>query len=73
MDLETADLLFGLARAQLGTVQSGDAGLIGLAKSSGAHIIIVNTDRSEVSPVADIELLGKAGEIVPRILGRLEA
>ena len=44
------------------------AGLIGLAKSSGARIIIVNTDRSEVSPVADIELLGKAGEIVPQIL-----
>ena len=27
MDLETADLLFGLALAQLGTVQSGDAGV----------------------------------------------
>lgn len=41
------------------------AGLIGLAKSGGARIIIVNTEPSEASHLADVELIGKAGEIVP--------
>ena len=44
------------------------AGLIGLAKSHGSRIIIVNTQPSEASGLADLELLGPAGEIVPRIL-----
>lgn len=41
------------------------AGLIGLAKSGGARIIIVNTQPSGASHLADVELIGKAGEIVP--------
>ena len=41
------------------------AGLIGLAKSGGARIIIVNTEPSGASHLADVELIGKAGEIVP--------
>ncbi|MCZ6851165.1 MAG: NAD-dependent deacylase, partial [Planctomycetota bacterium] len=45
------------------------AGLIGLARSAGAGIIIVNTEPTEASDLADIELLGKAGEIVPKLLG----
>ena len=45
------------------------AGLIGLAKSAGARIVIVNTQPSEASALADFELLGKAGEIVPKLLG----
>jgi NAD-dependent deacetylase len=44
------------------------AGLIGLAKSAGASIIIVNTDPSEASYLADLELLGPAGEILPTLL-----
>ncbi len=44
------------------------AGLIGIAKSAGAGIIVVNTQPSEASPLADIELLGPAGEIVPKLL-----
>ncbi len=44
------------------------AGLIGLAKAAGARIIVVNTEASEASALADVELLGKAGEIVPALL-----
>jgi NAD-dependent deacetylase len=44
------------------------AGLIGLAGSIGARIIIVNKDPSGASDLADVELLGRAGEIVPRLL-----
>ncbi len=44
------------------------AGLIGVAKAAGADIIVVNTQPSEASPLADVELLGPAGEIVPQLL-----
>ncbi|MHC4948201.1 MAG: SIR2 family NAD-dependent protein deacylase [Planctomycetota bacterium] len=44
------------------------AGLIGLAKSAGAKVVIVNTESSDASDLADVELLGPAGEIVPRVL-----
>lgn len=46
------------------------AGLIGVAKAAGARIIVVNTQPSEASPLADVELLGPAGEIVPQLLAR---
>lgn len=44
------------------------AGLIDLAASAGAKVIIVNTQPSAASGLADVELIGPAGEIVPRIL-----
>ena len=44
------------------------AGLIGVAKAAGARIIVVNTQPSEASALADVELLGPAGEIVPQLL-----
>jgi NAD-dependent deacetylase len=43
-------------------------GLIDLAKRGGAKIIIVNTQPSEASRLADVELIGKAGEILPDLL-----
>lgn len=43
------------------------AGLIGLAKSNEAGIIIINTQSSGASHLADVELIGKAGEIVPKL------
>ncbi len=43
------------------------AGLIGLAKSGGARIIIINTRSSGASHLADVELIGMAGEIVPKL------
>ena len=46
------------------------AGLIGVAKAGGARIIVVNTQASDAGPLADIQLLGPAGEIVPQLLAR---
>lgn len=47
------------------------AGLIGTARGAGAKIIVVNTQRSEASAVADVELIGKAGEVVPGLVSDL--
>lgn len=44
------------------------AGLIGLAKTAGAKIVVVNPDASAASHLADIEISGKAGEVLPQIL-----
>lgn len=44
------------------------ASLIGVARSAGAFIIVINTNASGASGLADIELIGPAGEIVPRLL-----
>lgn len=44
------------------------AGLIALAKAAGAKIIIVNTQTSDASHLADYELLGKASEVVPQLI-----
>lgn len=44
------------------------AGLIGLAKASGAGVIVINTQPSEASELADIELLGNASALVPEVL-----
>ncbi len=46
------------------------AGLIGLAKSAGARIIVVNPQRTEAGHIADAEILGPAGEVVPELLGQ---
>ena len=44
------------------------AGLISLARYRGAKVIVINTQPSGASGLADIELIGKAGEILPSIL-----
>ena len=44
------------------------AGLVIVAKPAGARIVIVNTESSGASELADVELLGPAGEIVPRLI-----
>jgi NAD-dependent deacetylase len=44
------------------------AGLIGLAESCGAKIVIVNKEPSGASGLADVELLGPAGDLVPQVL-----
>lgn len=48
------------------------AGLIQIAKHAGAAIIIVNTQPSDASHMADYELIGKSGEILPRLLEGLQ-
>lgn len=44
------------------------AGLIGVARGNGASIIVVNTHKSEASGMADVELVGCSGEILPELL-----
>ena len=44
------------------------AGLIDTARNAGARIIHVNTQPSEATTGADIELLGPAGDLVPKLL-----
>ena len=44
------------------------AGLIGVARETGSRIIVVNTQPSEASRLADIELFGPAGDVLPQIL-----
>lgn len=44
------------------------AGLISMARSAGAKIIVVNTHPSGASALADVELLGPAAEVLPQLL-----
>ena len=44
------------------------AGLIQLAKSMGAKVIVVNKDHNEASSMADIEIMGSAAELLPQLL-----
>jgi NAD-dependent deacetylase len=44
------------------------AGLIGVARSAGAKVIVVNTQPSGASGMADVELIGPAGELLPKVL-----
>ena len=46
------------------------AGLIGLAKGHGAGIIVVNPNPSQASVLADCEVQGLAGEVLPTLLER---
>ncbi len=44
------------------------AGLITLARDGGARIVIVNTEPSAASFLADVEVIGPAGEVLPELL-----
>jgi len=44
------------------------AGLISIARQSGATIVIINTEPSEASHLAQVEIIAPAGEVVPHIL-----
>jgi len=43
-----------------------------IAKQSGAKVIEVNTTTSETTPIADVFLEGKAGEILPILVGEIK-
>jgi NAD-dependent deacetylase len=45
------------------------AGLIGIARSSGVRVVEINLDETPASRYVDLSLRGKAGEIVPQIIG----
>lgn len=47
------------------------AGLIQLSRRRGARIILVNTQSSDASHLADVELLGPSGAILPELLAGL--
>ena len=49
------------------TVQPA-ASLIWLAKEKGAFLIEINPEPSEATPIVDIYLKGKAGEILPKLI-----
>lgn len=44
------------------------AGLIHLARQHGSKIIVVNSETTGTGELADIELIGSAGNILPRLL-----
>ncbi len=44
------------------------AGLITIARESGAKVIIINTQPSDASALADIELFGTSGTVLPKLL-----
>jgi NAD-dependent deacetylase len=45
------------------------AGVAHAAKATGAAVIIVDPVATELDPIADLKLQGKAGEVVPLVLG----
>jgi len=45
------------------------AGLIDIARRGGAEILVVNTEPSESLAAEDIEIVGRAGEILPLLFG----
>jgi NAD-dependent deacetylase len=64
-----ADLFFTIGTS--GAVQP--AALLPLiAKQNGALIVEVNLEPSEISHICDIKYQGKAGEILPQIVSRIE-
>ena len=47
------------------------ASMIHIAKESGAYIIEVNLERTEISSIVDQSFFGRAGEILPQIYNEL--
>jgi NAD-dependent deacetylase len=41
------------------------------AKQSGAYLVEINTDRTEISHIVDYSIMGKSGEILPAIMEEL--
>jgi NAD-dependent deacetylase len=62
---QRADLLFAVGTS--GVVYPA-ASIPVLAKRAGALVVEINTERTEISALADETILGKAGEILPRIV-----
>lgn len=48
------------------------ASLPQIARRAGAYVVEVNLERTDLSPMADEVLLGKAGEVLPALLAHLE-
>lgn len=63
--VRTADLLLVVGTS---AVVYPAAGLVGLARHTGAAVIEVNLEPTPVSGAVDIGLYGKAGELLPQIM-----
>lgn len=48
------------------------AGLIQVARHQGARIIVVNTQPNDASHLADVELIGPSGQLLPPLLNELD-
>jgi NAD-dependent deacetylase len=44
------------------------AGLIDLAHDQGARVIVVNPEPTPAAAIADADLRGKAGDVIPELL-----
>jgi NAD-dependent protein deacetylase/lipoamidase len=62
---ENADVFFIIGTS---AIVYPAASLIYTAKESGAYLIEINIESTEISRLADISLSGKSGEILPQIL-----
>ena len=51
-----------------GGVSDQDAGMVPIAKESGAALIIVNAEPTPFDPVADAVLQGSISEILPELV-----
>jgi NAD-dependent deacetylase len=47
------------------------AGLAECALRTGARLIEVNTEATELTPIAQVVLRGKSGEVLPRLIGQM--
>jgi len=63
-EIKTTEILLVVGTSA--TVQPA-ASLIWIAKENGAFLIEVNSEPSEATPIMDISLRGKAGEILPQL------
>lgn len=72
--LEAAEAAAGACGLMLVTGTAGvvypAAGLAHVARRSGAKVVILNTDETELDDVAHVVLRGKAAEVLPLLLAR---
>ena len=66
---ENADIFFIIGTS---AIVYPAASLIYKAKESGAVLIEVNIERTEVSSIVDFSLFGKAGEVLPVVLNSIK-
>ena len=62
---ENADMFFVVGTS---AIVYPAASLIYKAKESGAYLVEINIERTEISPIVHSSLFGKAGEVLPQIL-----
>ena len=62
---ENADIFFAIGTS---AVVYPAASIPQIAKRAGAYVVEINLERTDLSPFADEVLLGKSGEILPRLV-----